>query len=167
MALSINAKGAITGYYCTSFTPAGACVAHGFLRRPGGTIISFDVPGSTGTLSFSINDMGAITGSYTSANGRQFGFVRDPHGKFTSFDPGFNTSATSINNEGAITGSISDPNQNNLHGFVRSSEGTIGRFDPPFCLGFEDTVPTSINDEGVITGSCIFNGGAIGWVRFP
>src|SRR5215467_1924109 len=34
------------------------------------------------------------------ANGRTFGFVRDPDGKFTSFDPGANTFPHSINNKG-------------------------------------------------------------------
>jgi hypothetical protein len=49
---SINAKGEITGLYCTSFTPPfeicpGAPFSappHGFLRRPGGEIVSFDAP---------------------------------------------------------------------------------------------------------------------------
>jgi hypothetical protein len=67
-------------------------------------IVSFDFPESTATAPASINDLGAITGQYFAANGREFGFVRDPHGKFASFDPGFNTSPTSINSEGAITG---------------------------------------------------------------
>jgi len=136
------------------------------VRRPGGEIVSFDVPGGLGTSPSSINDVGAITGSYT-ANGRFFGFVRDPHGKFTSFDPAPFTVPTSINNEGAITGYVFAVS---IHpefrrGFVRSPEGTITLFDA-FCgIG---TSPTSINDEGVIIGGCVVVGlNAASWVRFP
>ena len=140
---------------------------HGFLRRPGGEIVPFDPPESTRTLGVSINDAGVITGQYFAANGRAFGFVRHPNGKFTSFDPGFNTQPTSINNEGAITGFISDPDQNTAHGSVRSPEGTITLIDPPFCQA-GSTTPTSINDEGVITGVCRSASGVqAGWVRFP
>src|SRR5262249_47463144 len=79
---------------------------HGFLRRAGGEIVSFDVPESTGTVPASINNAGAITGSYIPANGLPFGFVRDPHGNFTLFAPdqGPSISPSSINNKGAITG---------------------------------------------------------------
>jgi hypothetical protein len=117
-----------------------------------------------------INNAGAITGVYTVANGRQFGFVRDPQGKFTSFDPDTFTFASSINNEGAITGTYAKVNLVNSHGFVRSPEGTITSFDPPFCLAGSNTIPRSINDKGVTTGDCT---GAtplfplVGWVRIP
>ena len=43
----------------------------------------------------------------------------------------------------------------NSHGFVRSPDGTITTFGPPFCTGVGAGGPTSINDEGVITGYCI------------
>jgi len=122
-ALSINSRGAITGYYYLFGNADNR--AHGFLRRPGGTFVSFDAPESTGTTPVSINDAGAITGYYFAANGRYFGFVRDPLGKFTSFDPGLNTQPTSINNKGAVTGSRSGAPS----GFVRSPEGTITLFD--------------------------------------
>ena len=91
--------------------------------------------------------------------------MRDPNGKFTSFDPGFNTQPTSINNEGAITGSYQDIDQIHSHGFVRSPDGTITLFDDaPFCTSF----PTSINDHGVITGTCAVSGPFTpSWVRFP
>src|SRR5438105_5085577 len=35
----INRKGSITGYFCESSDP---CVAHGFVRKPDGKMISFD-----------------------------------------------------------------------------------------------------------------------------
>jgi hypothetical protein len=160
---SINAKGTITGTYSDGHG------AHGFLRRPGGEIVSFDVSGSLATGAVSINDTGAITGAYMIANGRAFGSVRDPHGKFTSFDPSPNTFPTSINNEGAITGFYLDINSNFSHFFLRSPEGTITSFVPPFCQTFASgSGPLSINDEGVISGNCsLANGSNVGWVRFP
>jgi hypothetical protein len=56
---------------------------------------------------------------------------------------------------------------------VRSPEGTITLFDPPFCLAMAASInDASINDEGVITGDCAaaappFPIPTVGWVRFP
>src|SRR5262249_52276854 len=129
---------------------------------------------------------GAITGYYTVANGRTFGFVRRPGGTFETFDvPGTFvtvlpeilgflvsslTPASSINDKGAITGSYSDNSK--VHGFVRSPEGIITSFDPPLasCLQPPSSVlPTSINQEGVITGFCYGNSLTLvdAWVRHP
>jgi hypothetical protein len=128
-AVSINAKGTITGYY-----QLANMSVHGFVRRAGGTIVSFDPPESTGTIVTAINNAGAITGSYT-ANGRTFGFVRRAWGKIESFDvPGSTgTFPTSINDDGAITGSYGD--NSGGHGFVRSPEGMITSFDVPNEIG--------------------------------
>jgi hypothetical protein len=54
----------------------------------------------------SIDQAGDITGSYTDSAGVQHGFVRNPYGTLTSFDPpeGKQTTATSINDGGAIAG---------------------------------------------------------------
>jgi hypothetical protein len=56
-------------------------------------------------------------------------------------------------------------------GGVRSRDGTITSFDPPFCVAPPcppEVAPQSINDEGVITGSRFLgSGGTVGWVRFP
>jgi hypothetical protein len=53
------------------------------------------------------NQAGSITGSYLDAEEAQHGFVRNPYGTITSFDPprGGNTTATSINDSGVIAGS--------------------------------------------------------------
>src|SRR5277367_216998 len=48
---------------------------------------TFDPTGSTETLSYAINTSGAITGHYFDANNGVHGFVRDPQGNITSFDP--------------------------------------------------------------------------------
>src|SRR5207249_12043628 len=77
---------------------------------------------------YSINQTGAITGSYNDARGVSHGFLRAPDGAFTTFDaPGAGTGlgqgtvALSINRNGAITGSYLDATGN--HGFVRTLRG--------------------------------------------
>jgi hypothetical protein len=50
---SINARGAIAGYYKES-----NLLIHGFVREPNGKITSFDPPGSTSTKAVSINAKG-------------------------------------------------------------------------------------------------------------
>jgi hypothetical protein len=70
------------------------------VRDPNGTITTFDVPGTFGvTGANSINDEGAITGSFTDTLGRSHAYIRDPEGNFTTFDPpgSISTSAVSIN----------------------------------------------------------------------
>ena len=86
-ALSVNALGAITGYY---YDASG--VVHGFARAPGGNIASFDPPGSMDTIPRSINAAGTITGYYADAARTNHGFVRAAHGAITTFDvPGAGT----------------------------------------------------------------------------
>jgi hypothetical protein len=61
-AFSINAAGAITGYY-----EVVSGVDHGFARAVDGSITTFDPAGSIFTIPYSINDAGAITGYYSYA----------------------------------------------------------------------------------------------------
>ena len=103
------------------------------------------------------------------ANGSH-GFVRDPQGNLTSFDPRYFVSPVSINNKGAITGAYADITESHTQGFVRSPDGTITSFEPPFCFGTGPGGPQSINDEGVITGWCsplVPSPRPVGFVRFP
>jgi uncharacterized membrane protein len=83
---SINADGAIAGWY------------NAFIQT---CLLGCDNP-----TTVSINQEGSITGSYTDAAGVQHGFVRNPYGTLTTFDPpeGNQTTATSINDGGAIAG---------------------------------------------------------------
>jgi hypothetical protein len=73
-----------------------------------GTLLASPMPelGSTVPHWISIDEAGDITGSYTDAAGVQHGFVRNPYGTITSFDPpeGKHTTATSISDGGAIAG---------------------------------------------------------------
>jgi hypothetical protein len=69
---SINADGVITGRFGDE---TGA--AHGFIRAIDGTIVTFDPEGSASTYPASINDKGAIAGSYYDGV-HYVGFVRTP-----------------------------------------------------------------------------------------
>jgi hypothetical protein len=83
---------------------------HGFVRDAGGTITVFDAPAASplpfyGTVAFSINTAGMITGLYEDANAIYHGYVRFPDGTFTTFDaPGAGTGA----NQGTFAESIND-----------------------------------------------------------
>ena len=136
--IAINPAGVIAGAY----TDASG-LNHGFLRATDGTFVTFDAPGAgtgPGQGTFvggvgAITPAGAIVGAYIDASGVNHGFLRSPHGAFTSFDvPGAGTGsgqgtlAEDINPEGVIAGEYSDAS-NVFHGFVRTEDGTITTFD--------------------------------------
>jgi hypothetical protein len=109
----INAAGTIAGWYHNRCKPENM----GFVMSPDGVFTVFEAPGtllaspsfdytSTAPHWISIDQAGDIAGSYTDAAGVQHGFVRNPYGTITSFDPpeGKQTTATSISDGGAIAG---------------------------------------------------------------
>jgi len=127
-ARGINNAGQITGIYRVRGNPA----RHGFLATPGlgGTsrpnngclatsgvvpkrgvaFKSFDFPGSTNTQATAITPAGEIVGRYSSADGRQHGFVLHD-GVFTPVDvPGatFSTDVAWVNASGEIVGGYGD-----------------------------------------------------------
>jgi hypothetical protein len=110
----------------------------------------FDPPGSTDTEAFAINDLGALVGTYTDANGVAHSFVRSPWGSTTTIDvPGATeTDARGINDFGAIVGYFFDAN-GAAHGFKRTPDGTIDQIDFP---GAADTGLFGINNEGHMAG---------------
>jgi hypothetical protein len=127
----INNGGTMVGWFvgCNNNCATGYTQA-GFLESPDGIYTMFNPPGTIvnsprsgfslrGIPSFlpdavslaaphrlSINTPGSVTGSYTDTTGAQHGFVRNPYGTITSFDPprGVQTTATSINDSEVITG---------------------------------------------------------------
>ena len=116
--------GAIAGIYSDVNS-----VNHGFLRSPDGKFTTFDAPGA-GTGSYqgtgcpsdcpvSINDWGAITGSYLDANYVSHGYLRSPEGKILTVDPVGSTYTfpAGINDFGSITGYYTDAN-GVYHGFL-------------------------------------------------
>lgn len=165
---SISEAGAVTGHYIDSYD-----VNHGFLRSPGGELITFDAPGAgrtarsgQGTFPDGMSEAGAVTGHYVDSNNVTHGFVRSPGGELVTFDaPGAGkverskqgTFPKSISEAGAVTGHYVDSNNVN-HGFLRSSAGELITFD---ALGAgrgsseQGTFPDSINKAGAITGHYI------------
>ena len=110
---AINPAGAITG----GLLDGSGC----YLRRPDGTFITFNPPGSTrfNTEALAINAPGAITGFYCDAVGCH-GYVRAPDGSFATFDPPGSTFTFSqaLNPAGVATGIFEDAS-GAVHGFVR------------------------------------------------
>lgn len=121
---SVSADGAITGWYVNcndacQTTDTGAYVrsAEGEFTFfcPPGTLLAaplpgFPIDGASLTVPhwLSINRESSIAGSYTDEHGARHGFVRNPSGTITSFDPpkGMKTTATAINDDGVITGTF-------------------------------------------------------------
>jgi hypothetical protein len=169
LALGMNNWGTITGTYIDIND-----VYHGFLRTTDGSFTTFEArgadttPGSyNGTVPWSVNDLGVVTGNYYDANGFSHGFLREPDGKFTTFDPpgvgGSGTSPIAVNLEGAIVGYYTDSNYL-YHAFLRSPDGTIKTWSAPDactdapqgCIG---TGATNINAFGIIVGGYTDNSG--------
>jgi hypothetical protein len=121
----INAGGTIAGWYANCNIESnlgGFNDIGGFVRSPDGNLTLFQPPGTiltpplaqfyqsgdslTAPHWISIDQAGDITGSYTDVVGVQHGFVRNPYGTITSFDPpeSNQTTATSINDGGAVAG---------------------------------------------------------------
>lgn len=166
---AINVWGAVTGSYQGADT-----VLHGFLRNPGGKFTTFEAPGAdttpgsfNGTSPTSINDLGAITGFFTDANGFNHGFLRSFDGKFTVFDVsgvgGYGSFPIAINLEGAIVGYYTDSNFL-FHAFLRSPNGVFKTFvgpgacdtgTPAGCYGNE---ATNINLSGTSVGNFMDDG---------
>ncbi len=139
VAESINADGAIAGWYSICFDACANLSSGGFVRSPEGQFTLFNPPGPIVTTPeapsiffegdplsaphrLSINGAGSITGSYLDIYDIQHGFVRNPYGTITSFDPprGRLTTATSINDSGVIAGSYYyDWNTQIAQGFLR------------------------------------------------
>lgn len=176
-----NDMGEIVGSYTdTNIVP------HGFLRTRDGNIIPFDAPGAglgfglnEGTVAYSINSRGEITGQFQDPDYVFHGFVRFRDGSFDTFDapgagrgPGQGTLADSINREGTVAGYFLDEN-NVYRGFVRARDGTITQFEAPHAGKgkYQGTVVADgkgLNPEGAISGWYTDrNNGVHGYLRAP
>jgi len=122
----LNQLGWIAGNYSDTNT-----VNHGFVRSPDGKFVTFDAPGA-GTDSYegtgcpsdcatSINDSGAVMGTYIDSNFVYHGYLRTPNGKIVTIDPvgSVFTWSSGMNDLGTITGYYLDPN-GVFHGFLRT-----------------------------------------------
>jgi hypothetical protein len=151
---AINALGAIAGGYVDN-----NFVQHALLRRPDGTVITYDAPGAGKTpgnpnnisplgdylyqgtnlagLSPGLNVWGAVTSAYLDENNVYHGYQRSPAGVFTQFDaPGAGkgsaqgTIPIGLNDLGGITGFYLDSN-NVFHGFLGSTVRGFADLDAP------------------------------------
>jgi len=118
--------------------------------RPCQHYASFDVPGGTDTSPFGVNDLGQITGRWTTSDGVVKGFLRQPSGRFDTLEfPGATfTAPVHLNNLGSIVGRYMDQAQVS-HGFLLN-HGRYETIDPP---GSVDTRARGIDDRGRITGN--------------
>jgi probable HAF family extracellular repeat protein len=133
----------------------GVVVFGGVERTFADVIYSFtriDVPGSTSTQAYGINDSSQILGVVAG-----HGFLYSD-GTFTAIDyPGAYTVPHGINDSGQVVGSFYDGAN---HGFLYSS-GTYTTVDYP---GAGLTSLNGINDSGQIVGQSIFNGAEHGFL---
>jgi hypothetical protein len=151
-AVAINASGDIVGRFVDTRP-------HGFVRTNNGLWTAIDLSNSDwyATVVAGINDARDTTGSFATCDAIScniHGFVRDQHGKTSTFDPpgAVETFAIGINNQGTVAGYYNpNPQFTASHGFVRDKKGDITVFDAPGA-GALGTYPTCINSSGEIAG---------------
>ena len=154
---AINDVGATAG----DFTGSDGA-HHAFIRGPGGTVATVDIPGAFRATLRGINNAGVAVGFYSvdtpqGPNAVNYhGFERTPDGITTVIDlPGAGDSALlGINNIGDIVGQYDLGDQSVGGSFVLKQ----GRFttlqDPPGAVPF-NVFAGAINDLGVVSGSFI------------
>ena len=145
----LNNPGAVVGTY----NQATTFVQTGFLRDASGNFTDIAPSGATLTQVKSINDNGAIAGSWVDSAkpAATHGFVRSAAGVYTTFDVtgAISLVVAGINNSGEVVGTYFDSAQHS-HGYLRSATGTITTFDAP--SPNVDLQVFAINDSGAITG---------------
>jgi uncharacterized membrane protein len=118
------------------------------------------------SFALSINNRGAIAGTYEGTDGAFHGFVREPNGKVDSIDyPGaIDTEAFGVNDFGIVIGVFFDA-AGNSHAFTLRE----GRFRLADLPGGLQTIPFSINDLGQIVGEFVTtpNTNGFGYLEQP
>lgn len=157
--IGFDSKGDLIG----SFS-GGIRKARGYIRAADGSFTIIDYPHSIVTAFYAVNAPGAISGERISRNLRNdSAFVLSPDGKFTLFNvPHAETEAQSINDRGTIAGDFYDTTD---HGFLRTANGTITKFDPKNSV---DTLVSGINARGRVIGTFATADGVVhAFVRKP
>jgi probable HAF family extracellular repeat protein len=104
----------IVGLYTDMDTMRG----RGYVLRGGSDFVPFDVPGSSGTAAWDVNDSGAIVGVYRDAANIQHGFVwSGPLSESIDVPGARSTRAFGINARGTVVGSYNDAS-NKVRGFI-------------------------------------------------
>jgi uncharacterized membrane protein len=119
-------------------------------KLKGGVYTTYTVPGSAGTVAFSVNSVGQIVGAYVDNLGATHGFV-DTAGTVADVDfPGaMATIITDINTAGDLAGIWEDA-ASNQHGFIDQA-GTFTSLDFPG-TGITFTEAAGINASDEIVG---------------
>ncbi|MBN9559812.1 MAG: VPLPA-CTERM sorting domain-containing protein [Alphaproteobacteria bacterium] len=120
-ATSVNNSGEVVGFY--QYNATGTPLFSAFADI-GGTIKSFQAPGSNSTQALGVNNLGDIVGDYVDAAGVMHGFL-DINGIFTTLDPSGSTATTinGINDHGTVVGFYVDAAGNTI--------GTVGTVPEP------------------------------------
>jgi uncharacterized membrane protein len=156
--LGLNDRGQVVGSWVgqdATVNPATGETGpgHGFVWD-NGRVKTFDIPGSTTTAAYEINNRGQTVGNYTDANGAQHGYVlRD--GKVTTIDHPrasdtqnlTGTKVQGIDDRGRLVGAYGDAD-----GLIHAWAWERGRFtdlEPP---GGPQAAANQINDRGQIVG---------------
>jgi hypothetical protein len=175
----INPQGTVVGSYLDDGN-----VFHGYQCVSGcgtaSTFTTYNAPGAgtaagQGTITFSINVFGVITGFLIDANNVSHGFVTTaPFKHFTILNEpdagqgaGQGTTAGNIKPEGGeIAGSYVD-SSGVSHGFVTAPPyRTFTSFDPKGSVATLIPVASALNQEGEVTGTYVDASGAFhGFVR--
>jgi hypothetical protein len=112
----------------------------------------------------------ALSGDFASSSPSfgQHGFIRNPNGTLTTFDPATSviTQPTSVNRSGVVAGIYLD-SSNATHGFIRLTSGAITSFDPPGST-LTEVLTDSINAGGTVVGLYVDANNVLhGFVRSP
>jgi len=140
----INDQGTVVGTYGSLPDQ----VLHGFIWS-GGVLTSFDMPGSSGTAAFAINNLGQIVGDYKTADGHFHGFLYSG-GSFTTIDaPGAtDTAITDINDSGQMVGTYTD-SQHISHYFLANAGHPLTCFHDFNGDGQSDILWQNVNGQVV------------------
>lgn len=152
--------GWIAGSYATSGTTVGEVVgnivSHGFRLSPGGTLLTFDVPGASTTVALGVNSSGLVIGECDipadASKGLGIeGFLLSPDGTtFTTFSTPFgaNTDTFGMNDNGDVVGMVYAEEGSQRRAFLRQQSGAI----TAFAYGTDVTGAVGINNAGQIAG---------------
>jgi len=161
----VNALGAVAGS-----VRDGDNLDTPYVRDPDGTFYSVEFADFAGGNGEAINLWGAMVGNFLKLSEDQsvlfhyHGFIRNPNGSLTFFDPPGSQETdipnASINDSGAVTGDYwtcsADLSACTVHGFIRTPAGGYVTFDAPGAgaNGYAGggTYPQGINNLGEVSG---------------
>jgi uncharacterized membrane protein len=156
--LGVNDRGQVVGSWVgpdERVNPATGELGpiHGFVWDDGEARV-FDVPGSTSTAAYEINNHGWVVGNFTDANFAQHSYILR-HGEFTTIDhpraataPNSNgTKVFGLNDRGRLVGSVGDE-----QGILHAWSWEKGRFTDLTLPGDPQAIATQVDNRGRIIG---------------